>query len=1035
MSVAKRVVGRPVLIAVLFALLGIVSLYILSDIGIDLFPETDNPMLMVRTTYTGASPESVEKTVTRVLESTLTNLSGLSEITSTSSEGSSIIRLQFNYGTDLESATNNIRDKLDQVRDSLPDDADSPRIFKFDPSSMPILRIAVRGNRSAEDLKQLAEDYIQPRLEQVDGVAEADVSGGRTAIVRVDLSQNRLDAYGLTITGISTALAKQNVELGGGSISEANKNYLIRTTGEFKSIEEIRNAVVSTVNGYGVKLSDLGTVYSGYDDASSAVYINGQPGVYISIQKQSGSNSVTAADAVYAKMEDIARILPSDVKMEVVSDDTTQIRSTLNNLLSSALEGAILAMAILFLFLRSIKSTIIIGISIPFSILVTLLAMFFAGITLNMMTMTGLILGVGMIVDASIVILENIYHYRERGAKPRIAAILGSQEMISAIVASNLTTIVVFIPVVFFKNRLGMIGQIFQDMVFTIVAALLSSLLVAIFLVPVLASRYFTLRTRQERPLKNKALIALDRGVESAIRGLTGAYRKGLAAALKHRPTTALVVVGFLALSFSLIPRMNISLIPFSQDDSVTLNVTMPIGTTLDTTEAVLLQFQSYAQDEIKGVKSIITSVGTGGMGRTAATYSGSLAIQLPVYKERIDSSSTVKTKLRSHFKDFPNATFSFSMGRGQRMAGSYDIDVAIRTEDLDSGMATATELVSLIKEKVPEVIEPTMDMTEGLPEVEVVIDRQRAYDFGVTAQAVAAEIKASVNGATATTYRSGGNEYSVKLYLQESDRSKIPDLDRIYVTGTSGRIAVANFATLQKSVGPVSIARENQSRIIHVTGSLVKGNRADRVETKIKAAMDENMVLPDGVTASFEGSWKDVEEQGNVFLLIVTMALLLVFGVMAGQYESFKDPFINLFTIPLIAIGVIGIHVITGQSLTMFTAIGVVMLVGIVVNNGIVLVDYTNLLVRRGMPVHEACLEGGTSRLRPVLMTTLTTILGLIPMAFFPGENSEMIQPIGLTVIGGLTSSTLITLFFIPVIYSFFNERRGGGNGKEARA
>ncbi|HPB65882.1 MAG TPA: efflux RND transporter permease subunit, partial [Spirochaetales bacterium] len=400
MSVAKKVVERPVLVAIAFALITVVSLYTLSDLALDLMPDTERPVLMVSASYPGASPESVEKSVTAALESALINVSGLQSLSSTSSEGSSRLELEFEYGTDLDTATNDVRDKLDRIRRSLPDDASDPQIFRFSSSDMPIMRIAVSGERSSEELKVIAEDIIQPRLEQIDGIAQADVNGGRERIVRVELSQNRLDAYGLTITGIASKLASANVELGGGSIGEGTKNYLIRTTGEYSSVDEIASTVVGTAGGYAVRLSDLATVAMGYEDESRLVYVNGEPGVYVSLTKRSGSNSVKAADAVYEKLEEIRPLLPSDVSMKIVSDDTLSIRSTLSNLLSSALQGALLAMAVPFLFLRSLKSTVIIGVSIPFSILVTLLCMYFAGITLNMMTMTGLILGVGMIVDA-----------------------------------------------------------------------------------------------------------------------------------------------------------------------------------------------------------------------------------------------------------------------------------------------------------------------------------------------------------------------------------------------------------------------------------------------------------------------------------------------------------------------------------------------------------------------------------------------------------------------------------------------------------
>lgn len=1034
MSVAKKVVERPVLAAVVFSLIMIVALYSVSDIALELMPDMDMPMLMVTASYSGASPESVEKTVTETLESALINVSGLDELTSTSSEGYSVIQLQFDYDVDLDDATNDIRDKLDKVRDSLPDGCDSPSIFKFSSDDMPIIKIAVSGKRTPEELKSIAEEYIEPRLEQVDGIAEASVNGGRDRIIRVEVSQNRLDAYDLTITGIAASLAAANVELGGGSIGDGTKNYLIRTTGEYGSLDEIADTVVATKNGYGVRLSDVGTVTDGYEDESSVVYIDGEPGIYVSLTKRSGSNTVRAADAVYEKMAEIRKLLPSDVTMEIVSDDTESIRGTLDNLVDSALQGAALAMAILFLFLRSLKSTVIIGISIPFSILVTLLSMYFAGITLNMMTMTGLILGVGMIVDASIVILENIYQYRERGSKPAVAAALGTQEMMSSIVSGNLTTIFVFLPVLFFKSKLGMLGQLFGDIIFTIVISLLSSLLVAIFLVPVLASKYIPLSTRSEKPLRNGALAAIDRAVESALSAVTRGYELILKAGLAHRLTVVILILGCFALSIAFIPRMNISLMPFTEDSSITLEVELPVGTKLEETKAVMLKFEEYATAEIKGAETIIMTAGSGSMFGGSSTYKGELSISLPDYGERIDDAETIKSKLRAHFGEFPSATCSFSMGRMRQMAGGSDIDIAIEAQDLDAGIAMAHTLIDLLEDKIPDVDGAAMDLTEGLPEVEVSIDRARAYAFGVSVQSIAKEIDASVDGIAATTYREAGDEFSVEIFLDKADRQKIPDLERIYVQGTDGRYPVANFATLVKGVGPVSISRENQSRVIHVTADISSDRRAGEVEADIDAAIAESVVIPDGVRLSQSGSWGEVMETGKVFLLIITMALLLVFGVMAGQYESFKDPLINMFTIPLLVIGVVAVYAISEATLTMFTAMGVVMLIGIVVNNGIVLVDYTNLLVRRGQPVREACVTAGASRLRPILMTTLTTILGLMPMAFSSGENSQMLKPIGLTVLGGLSSATLITLFFIPVMYSYFNEKRGrtaGGSKK----
>ena len=444
MSLSRKTLEHPVLVLIVFVLLGIIGISSFNNIAISLFPDIDSPYVMVLTTYSNAGPESVEKSVTKVLESSLISVNGLKELTSSSSEGSSMVFLEFDYGTDLESAVNDVRDKLDRVKRSLPDGASTPSIFKMDASAMPIMRIAMRGNRSTDDLRQIAEDDVIDILEQTDGVAEASVSGGRAKIVRVEISENRLAAYGLNISAVSSALAKQNFELGGGKITEGKMNYVVRTTGEYSSVAEIDDTVITTVNGYDVKLSDIGNAFMGYEDASSTVYINGEPGVYVSVTKQSGTNSVTVANATYKKIEQVQALLPSDITLEIISDDTTAIRDTISTLVTSAWQGLLLAVIILFFFLQNFKSTLIISISIPLSLVITIMCMSFAGITINIMTLTGLILGVGMIVDASIVMIENIYAYRSRGAKPKISAALGSQEMLMSVISGNLTTICVF---------------------------------------------------------------------------------------------------------------------------------------------------------------------------------------------------------------------------------------------------------------------------------------------------------------------------------------------------------------------------------------------------------------------------------------------------------------------------------------------------------------------------------------------------------------------------------------------------------------
>lgn len=1017
MSLSRKNMDHPVLILIVFVLLGLLGIFTFNKIAIALFPDTENPYVMIMTTYTNAGPESVEQTVTKVVESAVVSVNGLKSMSSTSSEGSSVVNLEFDYGTDLESVINDIRDKLDRVKRALPDNAGTPSIMRFSGSSSPIMRILVRGNRSIDDISSIAESSIVDILEQADGVAEARVTGAQTLQVRVELDQNRLAAYGYTLSTISGVLARQNLELGGGKVKEGTKNYIVRTTGQYTSLDEINNTVISTVNGYNVKLSDVGRAYIGYAETSTESYINGEKGVYISITKASGANSVTVADNVYKKIEQLGGMLPSDITMEIISDDTDSIRETINTLLESLIEGLLLAVIILWVFLQSFKSTVIIAISIPLSMIITLFAMSSFGITLNMMTMTGLILGLGMIVDASIVMIDNIYSYRQRGARPKVAAILGSQEMLMSVISGNLTTICVFIPFLFFIADLGFMGQMFQGIIFTIVIALVSSLAVAVFLVPVLAGKFLPLTNRQEKPVRSFILKPLYFFFELIIKGITKAYSWVLKKALRNRLITLVVAICILIIAVAFIPTMQINMMPSGHDDSVSLSITMPVGTAMDETKKVVLAMEQIVYDEVEGYKNVTTTIGSSGRWGGGSTNSGSISITLPEADKQIDSAMDIQNKLRAHFNEFPGVNLSFGHGWRGQMMGS-DIDVVLRSDDLQSALDVADKVCDVIK-RVGECSEASISMTRGLPQVELVIDRERAYQFGLDVNTVATAINTAINGTTAGVYRNNGKDYSIVVSYQPEDRKTISDLESIYVRGNTGMVPVSNFASLKKGVGPVSIARENQTRILHVTASILTDTNANVIEDAIKQGISDSFIVPDEVTISYEGSWKDTTTQMALYMKIIAMAIILVFGVMAATYESFKAPLINLATIPFMIIGVIFLYKIVGQALSIMSMVGLIMLVGIVVNNGIILVDYTNLLVGRGMSVKQACYEAGKSRLRPVLMTTLTTVLGMLPMCFASEGQAMLVQPIGMAVVGGLVSSTFVTLLVIPVLYS----------------
>ncbi|MDR2746282.1 MAG: efflux RND transporter permease subunit, partial [Treponema sp.] len=1016
MSMAKTAVGRPTTIFIIFALLIGLGLFALTNMPIDLVPEINPPYLVVFTSYAGAGPEEVERSVTRTLEAALSSASGLEALTSTSSKGSSMVIMEFTYGTDLADASNSVRDALERVRNFMPTGADTPMMIKMDPSMLPIMGLQVTGNRSSEELRQIAEDTIVPRIEQTPGVATASVSGGREKIIRVEVAQNRLEAYGLTVTQIQAMLAGNNAQVAAGSITEGGLSYILTTMGEYTSLDQIRDTVIAYKGGgmangqaelpRAVYLRDIADVFEGYRDQESVVLVNGQPSVMLQVQKQSGKNSVQTAKELRSRLDRIVRELPQDIKITENFNTTDQIEDSLREVTNSVMSGAFLAIIVLFIFLRSMKPTLIIGVSIPVSIIVTIMLMYFAGLTLNLMTMAGLVLGVGMLVDNSIVILENIYHYREKGAKLQPAAILGTSEMSVTIIASTLTTICVFAPLVMFQSMLEMAGEMFAGLAFTVVISLATSLLVALFLVPVLSSHYLPLVTRKQKPLSNPFLVAIDGVFGKFFTGLENVYRRAVDRVLRHKIIMISSMVLLLAGSIVLVPIIGWVFMPEQEADSVSVNATLPMGTPLEETEAVLQKMQRIAEQELKGYDQIVMNAGGGGgmFGGGGGGNSGSLRINLPKYAERIDSAEDIKAKLRPHFGEFPGVMFYFSGGSmgGMGMGGSA-VDITLRTDDLVKGKAMAEQIAQLLRTGIPEVMEPQVSLMDGMPQIEIELDRERIYAMGLNAFTIGNEIKAAVDGITATRFKDGGINYDVVLVLAEADRSTRPALDHIFVNSqmSGGRVALSNFASYREGTGPMAISRENQSRVIHVTAGSVPGAKLNTLDERVRALVQSSIPADEDVIIEYGGGNSEMMKLMGRFVLIMVVAVFLVFGVMASLFESFRDPFIVLFTIPLSLIGVVAIYFITGEVFNILSAVGLLVLLGVIVNNGIVLVDYTNLLRKRGLSLHDACVEAAGNRLRPILMTTLTTVLGLAPMAFVPGEGSVMTAPIGKTVLG----------------------------------
>ncbi|MCL2215022.1 MAG: efflux RND transporter permease subunit [Treponema sp.] len=697
--VIKTVVSRPKTFFVAFALLIGLGFFALTNLQVDLYPEINPPFLAVVTTLPGAGPEEVERSITRPLEAALSGVSGLEKITSTSGKGSGMVMMQFNYGTDLSEGAIAVRDALERIRDYIPADANTPMIFKYYPAMIPLMGLIVTGNRSSEELREMAVDTIVPRIEQVPGVATASVTGGREKIIRVEIPQSRLEAYGLTVTQIQQMLAAQNMQLAVGSIMENSLSYILTAMGEYTSLDEIRNTVISYKGGGFsgpqaeppklVYLRDLADVFEGYRDEDNAAYVNGQPAVILEIHKQSGKNSVQAARDLRARLEKMARELPPDVRIAELFNTTDIIENSLKQVSNTAISGAVLAVLVLFLFLRSVKPTLIIGISIPISIIITLMIMYFANLTLNLMTLAGLVLGVGMLVDNSIVILENIYRYREKGSNLTTASVLGSTEMLLAITASTLTTICVFAPLVMFQGLLEMAGELFAGLAFTVVISLGISLLTAIFLVPVLSSHFFPLETRKQKPLKG-ILKKIDIKFEHFFAWLDNGYRKAVDRILGHKAVVIIIIILLFAASIFMVPLIGWEFMPSQKDERVNVTATLPMGTPLPETEAVLKQLELIVKNEVKGYKSLLLRAGGGRgiFGIDGGTNSGSLEIQLPDYNDRIEEADDIKEILRRHFNGFPGVSFSFSSTGFDMMGGGNAIDIKLRTDDLIKGKA-----------------------------------------------------------------------------------------------------------------------------------------------------------------------------------------------------------------------------------------------------------------------------------------------------------------------------------------------------------
>ena len=1019
MKLSDIAVNRPVTTVVVFIAIVVLGVYSLGRLAIDLIPDISFPVIYVWSEYPGVAPEEVEENLTKVLENSVAAASNVKKITSKSQEGSSSITIEYEWGTDMSEAAAELREKLDVVRDFLPDEASEPLIFKFDPSQIPVMILVVEGERSMKSLRYRAETDIKRNLEQIDGVANVMIWGGQERQVQVDLDRTLLASYNLTVDKVIDIIQLEHMNISGGTVDEGDTTLSLRTVGKFGSIEEIENMVVLNQNGIPVYLRDVAVVVDGSVDERMDAKVGGKDGIIMVIQRQSGTNTVKIAGRIEDKLEALERSMPKDMVIKKFYSPADFIVESINTVWQVALIGGVFAVLVLFIFLRNIPTTLVISVSIPLSIITTFIFMYFFDLTINMMSLGGLALGIGMLVDNSIVVLENIFRYREFGSKPKEASKLGAHEMSKAIIASTLTTITVFLPLVLFIK--GLASELFRDLAFTVTFSLLSSLLVALTIIPMLTSRV--------RKVALKKSASSLRDIESEIqergrvlRWLDGVYSEVLGWALRRKWVFLGLVFLLLAGSVLAVRVLSVEFIPQSDESFIQMVIRTPIGTRLDTTRRVVNDIYAFIEEEVPERDVVFYQVGrTGEMAGIAAPDRAELWMTLVDPEERDRSDRDIIDILRKEVKQMPGVSARFSTGGGPG-GDTGNLSVAVRGYDLGQGIELAKQ-VKEIMEPIGNVNDVRISREEGLPELRILVDRERAAQFGIRTAQIGFAIRHAFIGKEVANVILEGEEVGVLVRLEEEDRLRPEDLDLITIVSPMGQqVALSNLVRIERGYGPVTIERERQERVVYVNA---------RVRGDVKGAVDsireevEKLAIPSGFNVIYGGTWEDIQETIQDLTLVGLLSIILVYLIMAALFESFFDPFIIMFTLPLSFIGVVWMHILTGTSFNAMSGIGVVMLLGIVVNNGIILVDYTNLLRKRGFTLLEAVKLAGRTRLRPIFMTMLTTVLGLTPMALAFGSGSEMRAPMARTVIGGLLVSTVFTLVLIPVLYAMFESRR----------
>lgn len=1020
MSLYASAVKRPIMTTLCFVAVAILGLFSLSKLPIDLYPDVETNTIMVMTTYQGASAQDIEQNVTRPLENALNAVNDLKHITSKSRENISVITLEFEYGKDIDVLTNDVRDKLDMVKSSLPDNAENPVIFKFSSDMIPIVLLSVQASESMPGLYKILDEAVANPLARISGVGSVSISGAPKREIHVYIDPNRLEAYGLSVETIANIIAAENRNVPGGSFDIGSDTYSLRVQGEFQSSDQLAGIVVGSRDGANVYLRDVARIDDSVEERAQQTYNDGQKGAMIVIQKQSGANSVEISNKVIQMLPQLQKRLPSDVRLGLIVDTSDNIRNTIVSLVETVLYALLFVVIVVFMFLGRWRATLIITITIPISLIASFIYLAITGNSLNIVSLSALSISIGMVVDDAIVVLENVTTHIERGSAPDQAAIHGTNEVAVSVIASTLTLIAVFFPLTLVQ---GMTGVLFRQLGWMVTIMMIISTVCALSLTPMLCSQLLKRDVRHGRFYRmvfgpvNRGLDAFDNG-----------YGRLLKLVVNHKVTTICVCMGVFVGSLFLLRMVGTEFFPTADDGRLGVKLEMPIGTRVEIAQATAQRLADEWRRKYPEIKVLNYTTGQASSDNTYASLSDngphivSMNIRLTDPGERDRKIVEIARLMREDLKQYPEfkkSQVNVGGNRGGSMGGQSSVDFEIYGYDFTETDSVARQLSNVLLD-IPGTADIMVSRSDYQPEYQVDFDREKLAIYGLNLTTAANYLRNRINGNLSSRFREDGEEYDMKVMYAPEHRESIKDIENILIYNAAGQgVRVKDVGTVVERFTPPTIERKDRERIITVS-AIVQGVPMSDVVTAAQQKISQ-MEIPLGVNIEIAGSYEDQQESFGDLLTLAVLIIVLVYIVMAAQFESYTYPGIIMTSLLFAFSGVFIILYLTGHTLNVMSMIGAIMLIGIVVKNGIVLIDYISLNRERGMSIIKAVVHGGKSRLRPVVMTTLTTILGMVPMAVGSGQGSEMWRPMGTAVIGGLTLSTILTLLFVPSLYCVF--------------